>query len=61
MRKYKIVQLNEKAHLSRSKNLQDAEDKLNVLAKEGWTLQNVVSPNDLGGALVAVLYKDDEF
>ena len=60
MKEYKLVELNEKAHLSRTKDLNDAEIKLNSYIKEGWTLQQIVSPNDIGGALVAVLYKEVE-
>ncbi|RIA77956.1 hypothetical protein EI71_00739 [Anaeroplasma bactoclasticum] len=60
MKEYKLVQLNEKAHLSREKDLNDAEIKLNSYVKKGWTLQQIVSPNDIGGALIAVLYKEVE-
>jgi hypothetical protein len=58
MKEYKLVQLNEKEHLSREKDLNDAEIKLNSYVKKGWTLQQIVSPNDIGGALIAVLYKE---
>ena len=60
MREYKLVELNKKIRLSRTKDLSDAEDVLNSYIKEGWILQQIVSPNDIGGALVAVLYKEEE-
>ncbi len=58
MRTYKLVYLNEGFHLSREKDLIEAEEKLNRYIKEGWALQQMVSPADGGGALVAVLYRD---
>jgi hypothetical protein len=60
MKEYKLVQLNEKAHLSREKDLHDAEIKLNSYVKKGWTLQQIASPNDIGGAFIAVLYIEVE-
>jgi len=60
MKEYKLVELNKKVRLSRTKDLNDAEIVLNSYIKEGWTLQQIVSPNDIGGALIAVLYKEVE-
>lgn len=60
MKEYKLVTLNENLRLSRRKDLNDAEIKLNSYIKDGWTLQQIVSPSDIGGALVAVLYKEIE-
>ena len=60
MKEYKLVELNKKVRLSRTKDLNDAEIVLNSYIKEGWTLQQIVSPNDIGGALIAVLYKEIE-
>ena len=60
MKEYKLVELNKKVRLSRTKDLNDAEIVLNSYIEEGWTLQQIVSPNDIGGALIAVLYKEVE-
>ena len=60
MKEYKLVTLNENLRLSRKKDLNDAEIKLNSYIKDGWTLQQIVSPSDIGGSLVAVLYKEIE-
>ncbi len=58
MKTYKLVYLNKNLHLSREKDLAEAEEKLNELSSEGWILQQIISPNDLGGAMVAVMYKE---
>ena len=58
MKEYKLVILNPELHLSRKKDLEGAETVLNKYVREGWDLQQIVSPNDLGGALVAVMYKE---
>lgn len=58
MREYKFVNLNPNLHLSRKRDLEESAETLNQYIKEGWILQQVVSPNDVGGALVAVMYKD---
>ena len=58
MKEYKLVHLNEGLRLSRSKDIQAAEDTINDYAQKGWTLQQVVSPNDLGGALIGIFYKE---
>lgn len=58
MKEYKLVYLNPKLHLSRQSDLNDATAILNQYAREGWQLQQVVSPSDIVGALVAVLFRD---
>ncbi len=58
MKNYKLVYLNENIRLSRKKDLADAEAVLNQYSTDGWVLQQIVSPNDLGGALIAVMYKE---
>lgn len=59
MKEYKMVYLNKGFTMSREKDLQNAESTLNQYIAEGWTLQQVVSPADGIGALVAVLYKGE--
>lgn len=58
MKNYKLVYLNENLRLSRKKDLADAEAVLNMYTADGWILQQIVSPGDLGGALIAVMYKE---
>ena len=58
MKDYKLVNLNDNLHLSRKKDLADAEAVLNTYSADGWVLQQIVSPDDLGGALIAVMYKE---
>lgn len=58
MKNYKLVYLNENIRLSRKKDLADAESVLNQYSADGWILQQIVSPADLGGALIAVMYKE---
>ncbi len=59
MKEYKLVQLNKETKFSRDKDLQQAESVLNQYIADGWSLQQIVSPNDLGGALIAVIYKGE--
>ena len=59
MREYKLVYLNKGVKLTRNKDLQQAEEIINQYVAEGWTLQQIVSPADLGGALVGVFYRGE--
>lgn len=58
MKEYKLIYLNKGVKLSQEKDLAQSEDTLNQYVSEGWELQQIISPNDLGGALIAVLYKE---
>ncbi len=58
MKEYKLIYLNKGVKLSREKDLAQSEDTLNQYVSEGWELQQIIFPNDLGGALIAVLYKE---
>lgn len=58
MKEYKLVLLNEEVHLSRKKDIADAEELLNKYSREGWELQQIVTPSDAMGSLVAVLYRE---
>ncbi|MBQ8627630.1 MAG: DUF4177 domain-containing protein [Agathobacter sp.] len=60
MKEYKLVILNEEVHLSRKKDIADAEKVLNQYVSEGWELQQIVVASDLGGEMIAVLYKDKD-
>lgn len=59
MKEYKMVYLNKSMSLSREKYLEKAENTVNMYIVEGWVLQQVVSPADGMGALVAILYREN--
>lgn len=58
MKEYKLVYLNKGLKMSREKDLEQAQIVINEYAAEGWELMQLVSPNDLGGALVGVFCKE---
>ena len=58
MKEYKLVYLNKGIKFSREKDLEQAEKIINQYVSEGWTLQQIVSPNDTLGALVGVFYRE---
>lgn len=58
MKKYKLLYLNKKANLYREKDLLQSEQMLNQYISDGWTLQQIVSPSDGLGALIAVLFRE---
>lgn len=59
MRKYKLVYLNRKVKMSRKKDLAQAEKVINEYISDGWELQQIVSPDDMMGAMVGVFYRDE--
>ena len=58
MLEYKLVYLNRGISATREKDIQKAEDKINEMADQGWTLQQVVTPDGGLGAMVGVFYKE---
>ena len=58
MKTYQLVHLNKGLTTSRDTDLQQAQDVINRYTSEGWTLQQVMSPSDMEGALVGVFYKE---
>ncbi|MBR3601817.1 MAG: DUF4177 domain-containing protein [Lachnospiraceae bacterium] len=58
MKEYKLVYLNKDIKISRQKDLEQAQDVINEYISKGWELQQIVSPNDIMGALVGVFYKE---
>lgn len=58
MKEYKLVYLNKGLKLSREKDLEQSEDVLNQCVNEGGTLQQIVSPGDGAGVLIAVIYRE---
>ncbi len=59
MKKYQLVFLNKGIEWTRDKDLKNAQEKINEMIKKGWELQQIVSPNDLGGAMVGVFFKEE--
>lgn len=60
MKEYKLVNLNKKTKLSRERDLEQAQECLNEMVSEGWELQQIISPNDLGGAMIGVFFKEKD-
>ncbi len=58
MREYKLVYLNKGLSASREKDILKAEEKINEMADQGWTLQEVATPADGAGAMIGVFYKE---
>ena len=58
MKEYKLVLLNEDVHLSRVKDIQDAEKLVNEYTKAGWELQQIITPSDAMGSMVGVFYRE---
>lgn len=58
MKEYKVVNLNKGFNLTREKDMKQMEDNINALVAEGWELQQVISPNDLGGAVIGIFFKE---
>lgn len=58
MKEYKLVHLNEGLRFSRDRDIEVAETTLNEYIKEGWTLQQIISPSDMGGAIIGIFYKE---
>ena len=58
MKEYKLVYLNKGITFSREKDIEETENTINEYATQGWELQQVISPNDLGGAMIGIFYKE---
>lgn len=60
MKEYKLVYLNKGIKATREKDLEQSQNAINAQIEEGWHLQQIVSPNDMVGALVGVFYREKE-
>ena len=58
MKEYKLVYLNKGLKMSREKDIAQAEEIINQYTDEGWTLQQIVTPDDGLGAMIGVFYKE---
>lgn len=60
MKEYKVVNLNKNVKLFRDNDLQQTEDTINEYVSSGWELQQIVSPNDLGGAMIGIFFREKQ-
>lgn len=58
MKEYKLVYLNKGFSASREKDLEKAEKLINEYVGNGWTLQQIVTPDDGVGAMIGVFYTE---
>ncbi len=58
MKEYKLVYLNKGLKLSREKDIQQAEEKINEMIGQGWVLQQIITPDDGIGCMIGVFYKE---
>ncbi len=59
MKEYKLVYLNKGFSASREKDLEKAERMINQYVSDGWTLQEIVTPDDGVGAMIGVFYQEN--
>lgn len=60
MKEYKLVYLNKGIKFSREKDLEQAEEIINQYVADGWTLQQITTPDDGMGALIGVFFKENK-
>lgn len=58
MKEYKLVYLNKGLQLSAEKDLEKAQKIINEYVADGWTLQQIATPDGVG-SLVGVFYKEN--
>ena len=58
MKEYKLVYLNKGLRFSREKDLEVAQEEINAWVRDGWELQQIMSPSDAIGAMVGVFFKE---
>ena len=58
MKEYKLVYLNKGFSASREKDLEKAEKLINEYVGNGWTLQQIVTPDDGIGVMIGVFYTE---
>lgn len=57
MKEYKLVYLNKGIKLSREKDLEQAQEIINEYVAKGWELQQIVTPDNMIGALIGVFFR----
>ena len=58
MKEYKLVYLNKGFSASREKDIEKAEKLINEYVGNGWTLQQIVTPDDGVGVMIGVFYME---
>ena len=58
MKEYKFIILNQKLNWTREKDMADAEATLNQCIREGWELQQIITPNEGLASMVGVFYRE---
>lgn len=58
MKEYKLEILNKGLKFSREKDIEETEKTINEFVSQGWELQQIISPNDLGGTMIGIFYKE---
>lgn len=46
MKEYKLEILNKEMHLTRQKDIDDAQAIIDRYVREGWEVQQIITPND---------------
>lgn len=58
MKEYKVVNLNKAIHMSpRQGSGADGREHQRA-CRRGWELQQVISPNDLGGVMIGIFFRE---
>lgn len=60
MKEYKVVHLNPKLELTTKQDIKQSQETLDNLAKEGWELITVVSPNNLSGGMIGYFQREKQ-
>lgn len=58
MKEHKSLLLNKGMNFGRDKDLQKVDKTINDMVAEGWSLDHVCSPNDVGGAIVGIFSRE---
>ena len=58
MKQYQLVELNKGVSFTIDSDAKKAEETINEMVAEGWILQQIVTPNNPGAAMIGVFYKE---
>lgn len=59
MKEYKLVYLNKGIKWTTEADIAQAEEEINQWVAEGWTLQQIATPSNMG-ALIGVFYREKQ-
>ena len=60
MKEYELVYLNKGIKMNREKDIAQAQEIINRYVSQGWTLQQITTPDDGMGAIIGVFWKEDK-